>query len=99
MARDRSQRIAADQLSKLTGALADERRREAGLSTWEWVHSGKRHPRSWHVQRNGRYFSEDKAMIGREVDGKTVEAPPSADDLPSRPPYCGCRSRSVLVFS
>jgi predicted DCC family thiol-disulfide oxidoreductase YuxK len=98
LARDRSQRIAADQLSKLTGALADERRREAGLTTWEWRHSGKRHPRSWHVQRNGRYYSEDKAMIGKVVDGKTVEAPPSADDLPSRPPYCGCRSRSVLIL-
>ena len=98
LARDRSLRIASDQLSKLSGALADERRREAGLTVWEWVHSGKRHPRSWHVQRNGRYYSDDRARIGTEVDGKTVEAEPDRGDLPSRPPYCGCRARSVLVF-
>ena len=98
MARDRSQRIAADQLSKLSGALADERRREAGLTVWEWVHSGKRHPRSWHVQRGGHYYSDDRARIGAEVDGKIVEAEPDRGDLPSRPPYCGCRARSVLVF-
>lgn len=98
MARTRARNIAADQLSKLSGALADERRREAGLPIWEWVHSGKRHPRSWHLARNGNYYSDDPGAVGTEVDGKTVNAPPEESDRPSRPPFCGCRSLGVVVF-
>ncbi|WP_333571322.1 phage minor head protein [Sphingomonas sp.] len=98
MSRRRALGVASDQLSKVTSALADERRREAGLSVWKWRHSGKKHPRSWHVQRNGNLYSDDPAMVGREVDGKTVETPPAADDLPGRPPWCGCRSSAVLIL-
>ena len=98
MTRRRSIGIASDQLSKLTSALADERRREAGLDVWEWKHSGKKHPRVSHQHRNGHYYSEAKARVGTVVDGKTVEAEPDASDLPGRPPWCGCRSLSVLIF-
>lgn len=98
MSRKRSIAIASDQLSKTTSALADERRRQAGLSTWEWIHSKKLHPRTTHKARDGHIYSEDSARVGTEVDGKTVEAPPPADDLPGRQPYCGCRSRGVLLF-
>lgn len=98
MSRRRSVGIASDQLSKLTSALADERRREAGLDVWEWRHSMKRHPRQDHVARNGRLYSEAKARIGTTVEGKTVEAQPPADDLPGRRPWCGCRSVGVLIF-
>jgi uncharacterized protein with gpF-like domain len=97
MARDRSLRIASDQLSKLTSALADERRRAAGISTWEWVHSRKLHPRAAHVAHNGHIYSDDPADVGKVVDGKTVETPPAT--RPGQEPYCGCRSRSVLVFT
>lgn len=98
MSRTRARNIAADQLSKLSGSLADERRREAGLPIWEWVHSQKRHPRSWHVARNGNYYSDDPEAVGTEVDGKTVNAPPEPGDRPSQPPFCGCRSLGVVVF-
>lgn len=98
MTRRRSIGIASDQLSKLTSALADERRREAGLDVWEWRHSMKRHPRADHQARNGRLYSESKVRTGTIVEGKTVEAEPPADDKPGRPPYCGCRALSVLIF-
>lgn len=82
MSRRRSIGIASDQLSKVTSALASERRREAGIERWEWVHSGKLHPREDHKARNGKVYSD-------------ADAP---KDLPGRLPYCGCRERAVLDF-
>lgn len=98
MARDRSNRIAADQLNKISASLAEERRREAGLDVWAWVHSGKRHPRVEHQARDGSLYSDKPALVGRKVEGKTIKAPPERGDRPSQAPYCGCRSRAVLVF-
>jgi hypothetical protein len=100
LARDRSKRIAADQLSKVSAALADERRREAGLELWKWRHSGKRHPRETHLARNGNIYADSTSseMVGREVEGRTVLAPPDEKDRPGRPPYCGCRAQSVLLL-
>jgi hypothetical protein len=98
MSRDRSQRIAADQLSKITSDLATERRLQAGLSVYSWRHSQKRHPRVRHEDRDGNLYSGDPAMIGREVDGKVVQEEVAREDRPGRPPYCGCRELSVLVF-
>lgn len=96
MGRRRSIGIASDQLSKLTSALADERRREAGISFWTWMHSRKLHPRANHVGRNGNIYSDDAAGVGTSVDGKTVLAAPQ--DRPGQLPWCGCRSRSVISF-
>lgn len=96
MSRRRSVGIASDQLSKLTSALADERRREAGLPDWEWIHSQKKHPREDHVARNGYYYTDDPARVGETVSGKKLMAPPQ--DRPGQLPYCGCRSRSVISF-
>lgn len=96
LARDRSIRIASDQLNKLTSSLADERRREAGITAWEWVHSRKAHPRAQHVARNGNYYSDDPADVGQQINGKALLAVP--DTRPGQEPYCGCRSRSVIKF-
>ncbi len=96
MGRDRATRIASDQLNKLSASLADERRRQAGLPVWKWVHSRKLHPRQTHVDRDGHLYSDDPSLVGKVVDGKTIMAPP--EDLPGQLPYCGCRSQSVLVF-
>lgn len=82
MARDRSQRIAADQLTKLTSSLASERRRQAGLTKWEWRSSHKLHFRPEHAARDGKVYSDDDAP----------------KDLPGQLPYCGCRERAVLTF-
>lgn len=98
-ARDRSLRIASHQLSSLTSQLAAQRRRQAGIDVWEWRHSSKRHPRQEHLARNGDLYSDNPDMVGVEIDGKTVKASPPSDDLPGIKPGCGCRERSVLVFS
>ena len=82
MARDRSMRIASDQLSKITESLSDERRREAGLDKWEWKWSGKQNGREEHIARDGRIYSDDD--------------PP--EDMPGELPFCGCRSLSVIEF-
>lgn len=88
MSRRRALNIAADQTVKLASALNDERRREAGLMAWEWLHSGKAHPREDHKARNGKRYSDDPA------DG----APPP-EDTPGMLPFCGCTSRAVLSLS
>lgn len=80
MNRRRALRIASDQASKLTATLADERRRQAGLTSWKWRHSGKLHPREEHVARNGKVYSDDR--------------PPP--DMPGQLPFCGCRQQPIL---
>ena len=97
LGRDRSLRIAADQLSKLSSALADERRRQAGLTLWKWRHSGKLHPRPEHVARDGRIYSDEPVPDGYQVDGATVHARP--EDLPGELPYCGCRAQGVIDWN
>lgn len=94
MGRDRARRVASDQLAKLTSALADERRREVGITEWQWLHSGKRHPRPEHVARDGNIYSDNPARVGGSIMGEKIAAPPQ--DRPGQLPYCGCRSRSVI---
>ena len=96
MARDRSVRIASDQLAKITEALSDERRREAGLDKWEWKWSGKQNGREEHIARDGRIYSDDPSEVGKVVNGQTVETPPP--DRVGELPFCGCRSLSVIEF-
>lgn len=98
LGRKRSQRIAQDQLAKISATLADQRRQEAGIEVWAWVHSGKKHPRKPHEARDGLLYSDVAANVGKSVDGKVVNAPPERGDRPGQPPYCGCRARGVLVF-
>jgi uncharacterized protein with gpF-like domain len=98
MSRARSVRIASDQLSKLSGELARERRREAGLDVFAWHHSRKAHPRQDHVVRDGKLYTENPALVGKKVDGAEVRAAPPADDRAGVKPFCGCRERAVMVF-
>lgn len=98
MGRKRSLRIASDQLSKISASLADQRRIEAGIEVWQWRHSGKLHPRKEHQEREGMLYSDVPANVGKWVGSKQVNTPPERGDRPSQPPYCGCRSRAVLIF-
>ena len=96
MARRRAKNIAADQTVKITASLNEERRRQAGISAWEWIHSGKLHPREEHKARNGLLYSDDPDQIGAQEGGKRVRKPPQ--DRPGQLPYCGCTSRAVLIL-
>lgn len=78
--RKRSLRIAAHQTTWLGSQLNDERRRQAGIDTWEWVSSHKVNFRPEHQERDGRVYSDSDR--------------PS--DLPGELPNCGCTSRAVL---
>ncbi len=82
LGRARSVRIASDQLAKLTSTLADERRREAGLDTWIWLHSGKLNGRDDHIARNGKEYTDANAP----------------EDMPGQLPFCGCRSQALIRF-
>lgn len=99
LARDRSLRVASDQLAKVTGALADERRREAGIDVWRWRWSHKKNGRAEHIARDGGLYTDNPALVGKSVDGKVIRAAPPENDRPSRPPYCGCRSQSEIIFA
>ncbi len=80
MSRRRALNIASDQTVKLASQLNSERRREAGIDTWEWLSSHKVHFRPEHAERDGKRYSDGDA--------------PS--DLPGELPYCGCTERAVL---
>jgi uncharacterized protein with gpF-like domain len=96
MGRKRALRIAADQNVKLGSALNEERRRQAGIDSWVWVHSGKVHAREDHLARNGNLYSEDPDKVGSTYEGRAVLSPPS--DAPGELPFCGCTSRAVLIL-
>lgn len=80
MGRKRAVRVAADQNAKLSAALDDERRAEAGIAQYRWRHSGKRHPREEHKARDGQIFENGK---------------PSSD-TPGQAPWCGCRAQAYI---
>lgn len=86
MGRARALRIASDQTSKASETLNEERRTEAGISTWEWVSSHKRHPRPEHAARDGKRYDDDAK------DGQYK--PPL--DRPGQLINCACTSRAVL---
>lgn len=92
MTRRRSIGIAADQLSKLTSSLDEERMSQAGIEQFIYRHSGKLHPRSWHRARNGKTY---ELASGKQVGGGDVIEPA---DGPGQPPWCGCRRQAVVTF-
>lgn len=80
MSRRRALNIASHQTSQLGEALNAERRREAGIDSWEWISSHALNYRPEHQARDGKRYSDD-------------DPPP---DLPAELPNCGCTSRAVL---
>jgi uncharacterized protein with gpF-like domain len=91
-ARDRSLRIASDQLTKLSSSLAEERQRQAGITTVEWRSSHKLHFRPHHAARDGKAYDLDTRT---PVDGGEAVA---ADDWAGKPPFCGCRTLARISF-
>lgn len=82
MSRKRAIRIAADQNVKLASSLNEERRREAGIDTWLWIHSGKLHYRPEHKARHRKKYTDETAP----------------QDLPGQLPFCGCTSQAVVTL-
>jgi uncharacterized protein with gpF-like domain len=85
MARRRALNIASDQTTKLGGQLNRARQLQAGIKKFRWRHGAKRHPRIWHLERDGRLFDWENPGI-------------AADDMPSIPPWCSCTAQGVLSF-
>lgn len=85
MARSRARRIASDQTVKLGSRLNQARQEQAGITSFKWRHSGKLHPRSWHLARNNRIYPWRDSGI-------------PADDMPGVPPFCGCTAQGVVTF-
>lgn len=85
MARSRARRIAGDQTVKLGSRLNQARQEQAGLTSFKWRHSAKRHPRVWHEARDGKVYPWKDNGI-------------PADDLPGVPPFCGCTAQGVILF-
>lgn len=98
LSRRRANRIAADQSNKLAAALDAQRQREAGLTVWQWNHSGKLHYRPEHRARDGNWYADAPADRGTAPNGKEIAEPPEADDLPGIPPYCGCTRQGILIL-
>jgi uncharacterized protein with gpF-like domain len=85
MGRARARRIAADQTVKLGARLNRARQEQAGLTHFKWRHSGKLHPRNWHLARDGNVYP---------WEGSGSIAP---DDRPGVPPFCGCTAQGILL--
>jgi hypothetical protein len=99
LGRDRALRVAADQNSKISSQLDDERMAEAGLDLWKYRHSGKLHPRSTHKARDGRIYtlrgSRQVNADGTPMSGGDIIDP---TDEPGRPPWCGCRKQAYIAL-
>lgn len=92
MSRRRALGIASDQLSKAASALDGERMKQAGITEFKYVHSGKLHARPWHKARDGKIYNLETRQ---EVGGDDVI---EADDMPGVPPWCGCRKQAHISF-
>lgn len=78
----RAELIAADQLQKLTGALDEQRQRQAGIGKFEWMHSHKKTPRPEHVARDGKVYAWTDPVAKTDPPGRAIR--------------CGCRARAVV---
>lgn len=88
--RKRALLIASDQLQRAATALDTERMAEAGITSFIWKHSAKRHPREWHKARNGKRYD---LRTRKEVGGNEVIP---ADDMPGIPIRCGCKKQAYF---
>jgi SPP1 gp7 family putative phage head morphogenesis protein len=79
--RRRAINIARDQTNKLAGDLDRMRQQQAGITQYEWRHSGKLHFRPEHKARDGKIFDWDD---------------PPDDGHPRTQPNCGCTAKAML---
>ena len=82
LGRKRAMRIAMDQTQKISAALDRDRMISIGIESFEWQHSGKRHPREEHLIRDRKTYRWDSEV--------------ALTDPPGHAPFCGCRARGVI---
>lgn len=82
LAKDRSERIAIDQTTKLSRGLDQARQLQLGIVAFKWRHSGKLHYRPWHKARDGKTFFWN-GTVGRT-------------DPPGLAPFCGCEALGIV---
>lgn len=80
-ARKRAAGIGDDQVDKLSRAMDRSRRQAASITQFIWGHTAQKHPRDWHLARNGKIFAEGDIP---------------ADDRAGVPPFCKCFEVPVL---
>jgi hypothetical protein len=85
LSRVRALRISADQNSKMSARLDQARQEQAGITSFKWRHSFKKHPRAAHVAHDGKVYRWDALPL---LDGKA--------DRPGDAPFCGCRAQAVI---
>ena len=85
--------VALDQTRKAYNGLAAAKMQNAGMTEFEWIHSGGgQHPRQLHQQMNGKIYDlNDPPFIGR-MYGQDVYGKPG--DLPN----CRCKIRLIVRF-
>lgn len=86
----RADLIAIDQTRKVTSAMNAERAKSAGITKFEWVHSGGgAEPRKLHLDLNGKVFSYDNLPV---IDSDGTRG------LPGQLINCRCIQRPVIDF-
>lgn len=80
-AKKRGAGIADDQVDKLSRAMDRQRREAAGVTSFLWLHTPQKHPRDWHLARNGKVFTAGDVP---------------ADDRAGVPPFCKCYELPLL---
>lgn len=87
----RATNIALDQTRKAYSAMNRERMKAAGVSKYEWVHSGGgQHPRELHVAMSGNIYSYNDPPI---IDSNTGQTGNPGDAI-----NCRCIARPVIEF-
>ncbi len=82
----RAKNIALDQTRKTYSNVAENKMKEAGVTHFEWVHSGGgAEPRKEHLAHDGKVFAFDDLPLYNGMP-----------DYPSRQPFCRCSSRPII---
>lgn len=82
VARNRAALIAADQIARLNGQLAEMRQRNIGITEYVWMTSQDERVRPTHRAKNGKTFKwADSPKPGEEIRCRCNAAPLFPDDL------------------
>ena len=82
---------AMDQTRKAFNSLSLQRMKDAGITKFEWLHTGGgKEPRILHQKLNGKVFDIDNPPFIGQLYGQDIYG------YPSQLPNCRCRMKAVL---